>query len=125
MPEFSQPLFDKLCERIASGKSLRKVCEAPDMPSTTAVMKWLAKDGNEALVAQYARAREAQADRLFDDCLDIADDATPEEVAKARLRIDTRKWMAGKLRPKRYGDKLELGGSVGMTVNLPRGSESV
>lgn len=123
MPEFSQDLFDKLCERIAEGQSLRKACKSSDMPGTSSVFRWLADD--EKLREQYARARDAQADNLFEDCLDIADDASPEEVAKARLRIDTRKWMAGKLRPKRYGDKLELDGQVGVTINLPEGSQKV
>lgn len=72
------------------------------------------------IVPQYARAREVQADKLFDECLTIADqyDATAEKleggtdhINRARLRIDTRKWMAGKLRPKVYGDKLELAGN--------------
>lgn len=120
MPAFSQKLFDELCDRLGDGTSLRKICAADDMPSTTAVMKWLAKDGNETLVAQYARAREVQADALFDDCLAIADkfDGSemndPEHIQRARLRIDTRKWMAGKLRPKVYGDKLAIGGDKTM-----------
>jgi hypothetical protein len=77
---------------------------------------------NEAFQEQYARARELQADAIFDECLDIADEACNDFVIddeggvkidhdainRARLRIDTRKWMAGKMRPKKYGDKLDL-----------------
>lgn len=59
---------------------------------------------------QYARARETQADALFNDILDIVDQAEDPQIA--RLRMDARKWMAGKLRPKVYGDKVELGGKV-------------
>jgi hypothetical protein len=89
------------------------------MPSTTAVTKWL-RDFPE-FRDQYVRARELQADAIFDECLDIADDSRndwilrngerapdTEAIQRARLRIDTRKWMAGKLRPKKYGDKLDL-----------------
>jgi len=48
-----------------------------------------------------------QADYLFDECLDIADGAKDlVEIQRARLRIDARKWMAGKLAPKKYGDKV-------------------
>ena len=61
-----------------------------------------------------------QADAIFDECLDIADDGANDymgddekyngdHVARSRLRIDTRKWMAGKLAPKKYGEKLALG----------------
>ena len=123
MAEFSQELFDTICDRIATGESLRSVCKDDDMPNQTTVFKWLAN--NDTLSKQYARAREAQADAIFDEALDIADDsrndwmerndpenpgwiANGEHIQRARLRIDTRKWMAGKLRPKTYGDKLEV-----------------
>lgn len=115
--KFTQKLFDRVCERIANGESLRKVCRDDDMPSVAGVCKWLANDTEGKLVEQYARAREAQADALFDDCLDIADQYEADEktaeggtdhIQRAKLRIDTRKWMAGKLRPKKYGERLEL-----------------
>jgi len=52
------------------------------------------------------RAREAQADKLFKECLEIADKATPENVNVARLQVDTRKWAAARLAPKKYGDHI-------------------
>lgn len=125
MVEYSTEIVDRICERIADGESLRSICADDDMPSTTAVMKWLANDA--AFVAQYARAREMQADVMFDEILDIADDGrndwmerrdeeggnlgwkeNGEALNRSRIRIDARKWMAGKLRPKKYGDKLAL-----------------
>lgn len=135
MAEFSPELFDRICERIAEGESLRSICQDEDMPSTTAVKKWLIKDDGGALVAQYTRAREMQADTLFEDILDISDDArndwmqregegasgyelNGEHIQRSRLRVDTRKWMAGKLRPKVYGDKVDLTGNVGFTVTI-------
>ena len=135
MAEFSQGLFDRICERIAEGESLRGICEGADMPSTTAVKKWLIKDDGGALVAQYARAREMQADTLFEDILDISDDArndwmaregegaagyalNGEHIQRSKLRVDARKWMAGKLRPKVYGDKVDLSGNVGFTITI-------
>jgi hypothetical protein len=106
------------------------------MPCTTTVCKWL-NDFPE-FAAQYARAREAQADAIFDEILDIADDGSNdwmerrredgsvdevfnhEHVTRSKLRIDARKWMAGKLRPKVYGDKLDLSSSDGtMTPQAP------
>ena len=135
MAEFSPELFDRICERIAEGESLRSICQDEDMPSTTAVKKWLIKDDGGALVAQYTRAREMQADTLFEDILDISDDArndwmqregegasgyalNGEHIQRSRLRVGTRKWMAGKLRPKVYGDKVDLTGNVGFTVTI-------
>ena len=117
-----------ICEGIADGRSLRSICEAEDMPSKSAVFRWLA--ANEAFRDQYARAREAQADALFDEILGIADDGqndtyTDEDgnvrtnqdvIARSRLRVDARKWMAGKLRPKVYGDKIQTEHSGALTV---------
>lgn len=130
MVEFSQEIFDAICEHIADGKSLRSICLKDGMPSKTSVMRWLME--NEALRDQYTRARELQADAIVDETLDIADDATNdwmesrsedgsvgyrlngEHIQRSKLRIDQRKWMAGKLRPKVYGDRVAIGGSADM-----------
>lgn len=102
-----QELMDEICERLAEGESLRSICQDQHMPNKATVFRWLAED--KSLGDQYARARETQADSLFDEVLMIAD--TEEDTNKARVRIDARKWMAGKLRPKVYGDKIAVGGA--------------
>ena len=119
--DFTQKIADEICERIADGESLRSICSADDMPNKSTVFKWLA--AHEAFSDQYARARETQADSLFDEVLSIADDGrndwmerngqddagwqlNGEHLQRSRLRVDARKWMAGKLRPKKYGEKL-------------------
>jgi hypothetical protein len=87
---------------------------------------------------QYARARELQADALFDEILEIADDGSNdwmerknaddqsigwrengEALRRSQLRVDARKWMAGKLQAKKYGDKLDLNHS-GSIQTLPQ-----
>jgi hypothetical protein len=124
---FTQEIADLICEGIADGRSLRSICEAEDMPSKSAVFRWLGV--NEAFRDQYARARESQADVLFDEILAIADDGKNDTyvtdegervnhdvIARSKLRVDARKWMAGKLRPKVYGDKIQTEHSGGLTV---------
>ena len=86
------------------GKSLRAISAIDGMPSTTAIIKWL--NQHEEFAAQYARAKEAQADYYADEIVEIAD--TEEDAAKARVRVDARKWVASKLRPKKYGDRQQL-----------------
>ncbi|NHT79218.1 ubiquitin carboxyl-hydrolase [Proteus mirabilis] len=97
---------DDVCALIADGESLRSVCKRPGMPNTTKVMRWLREypDFRE----QYAKAMESRADAVFEELFDIADDVTeePSAVAKARLRIDTRKWALARMSPKKYGDKV-------------------
>lgn len=131
MATFTQELFDRICERIADGESLRAICADEDMPDKSSVMRWL--NEREELQDQYARAREIQADALFDDILDIADNGVndwieanadePEKyngdnVQRSRLRIDARKWMAGKLRPKKYGEKLDVDMKASFSVTI-------
>lgn len=118
--DFTQEIADEICERLSNAESLRKICLSEHMPSQTTVFRWLADERYSKFREQYTRAREAQADALFDECLDIADDGSNDYVGedekyngdavqRAKLRIDTRKWMAGKLRPKVYGDKTMIG----------------
>ncbi|CAN7612317.1 terminase small subunit protein [Neorhizobium sp. LjRoot104] len=121
---FTEATGDRICERIAEGESLRTICRDEDMPAMSTVFKWLAS--NETFSEQYARARETQADALFDEILDIADTpmigqktkadkegnivevTTGDMIEHRRLQVDARKWMAGKLRPKKYGEKPDL-----------------
>lgn len=125
---YGQEHADAICDRLADGESLRAICRDDAMPSTSTVCKWLTKNADFA--EQYARAREMQADALFDDILDIADDArndwmeregegsegwreNGEAIRRSQLRIEARKWMAGKLKGK-YSDKVKhVGGDEG------------
>lgn len=124
---YTEEMADKICERIADGESLKAICEDEGMPHKSTVFKWLSE--NDAFSDKYARAREAQADALFDDILSIADDGSNdwmlknfgeetrwvengEAIRRSQLRIDARKWMAGKLRPKKYSEKLQVEGSM-------------
>ncbi|WP_192798260.1 terminase small subunit protein [Brucella intermedia] len=123
--KFSQALADAICERIADGDSLRTICDEEGFPARSTVFKWLSE--NKGFSDQYAHAREEQADSLFDEILSIADDGrndwmekhgkegenigwqeNGEALRRSQLRIDARKWMAGKLRPKRYGDRTQM-----------------
>lgn len=113
---YSQSVVDVLLAELAEGKSLRTVCKSAAMPNIATVMRWLADDSKPGFREQYARAREAQAEILADEVVSILDgdgkgkdDAV--KVARDRARADGRKWYASKLAPKRYGDKLVLGGS--------------
>ena len=126
---FTEELGDLICERLACGESMRSICRDEDMPCVASVFGWMRKD--EEFLAQYARAKEESADALVEDMLDIADNQVDQplivegemvydkdgkkvmvkdanSIAHARLRVDTRKWSASKLKPKRYGDSTNL-----------------
>lgn len=100
---YTDEIGDFICEKIATGNALARICDHMGI-GYAKVMHWL-RD-NEGFRQNYMQAREDQADWHHDEVLTIADDATllPED---RRVRIDARKWSAGKMKPKRYGDKLQ------------------
>ena len=77
------------------------------MPGRSAVLRWL-RD-KEDFRSQYAHAREEQADFWADEIIEISDApmSEPFEVQQAKLRSDNRKWIASKLKPKKYGDRVQ------------------
>lgn len=128
--KFTPKLADEICERIANGESLRSICRSEEMPHAGTVCRWLADD-NKAFREQYERARDAQADVLADEILDISDgDSDDADPQRDRLRVDARKWVASKLKPKKYGDKQLIGSDpdnplpTGFSVNLVKNAGS-
>lgn len=123
--DFTPETANAICEALIEGKSLREICRADDMPSASTVCHWLGQFPE--FREQYAHAREAQADTLADEILHIADTQVVGEkrvvkpdggvevvladmIEHRRLQVEARKWLAGKMKPKRYGEKVQLGG---------------
>lgn len=122
--KYSQELADRICAELALGFSLRTVCREKDMPSVATIFTWLRV--HPEFLEQYTRAKIESADAMADDVLDIADDGTNdwmvkynkdgdeywtlngEHVQRSRLRIETRKWLMAKMKPKRYGERLDI-----------------
>ena len=106
--KYSDELAEKICEKIANGRSLRSICAEDGMPPMKTIYRWL--EANEEFRHQYARARDKQADYFAEEIIEIADSAEAESaaVSKAKLQIDARKWAASKIAPKKYGDKQEI-----------------
>jgi hypothetical protein len=102
---FTDELANRICEQIADGTSLIKICKAEGMPNKSTVLRWL--EDKPEFATKYARARELMADHHFDLMQDIADEATPETVQTAKLRLETMRWRVSKLLPKKYGEKVE------------------
>jgi hypothetical protein len=120
--DYTQETADRICAQLAEGKSLRTICKADDLPSTQTVYAWLRTHAE--FLAQYTRAKEDSADAFAEEMLDIADEASNdwmevhdkdnpgyrfngEHVNRSRLRVDTRKWIASKLKPKKYGERVQ------------------
>jgi hypothetical protein len=117
--DYTMDIAVDICSRLAQGEPLTKICRDEDKPHVSTVYRWIAAlpDFRD----MYARAREDQADTLADEIIAISDDGgndtyetedgkvltNQDIVARSRLRVDARKWVAAKLKPKKYGDKIE------------------
>ena len=102
--KYSDEWAEAFCREISQGHSVAEICERRDQPSQQSVYTWLRED--EDFLERYARAREAQADKYFQEIVEIADAATPRTVNVARLRVDSRKFTVARLAPKKYGDHI-------------------
>lgn len=117
--------IEAFCERIADGEDLTNIAKEMDVSRAT-VRYWI--DGDNERTAMYAHAREERAHKFAEEIIAIADDATgdtitdddgnvrtdAERVARSKLRVDARKWVAAKLMPKVYGDRLEVDNKVSL-----------
>ncbi len=104
--KYTQELADRICERLALGESMRTVCREEGMPVMSTIFKWLRE--NELFSEQYARAKQESADAMSEELLEIADNPSNEDVNRDRLRVDARKWLMAKMKPKKYGDKMDV-----------------
>lgn len=92
-----------ICGRMAQGKSLRKICESRRLPTITTVLDWVIK--NPEFAKRYADAKKLRADWAAQKTIDVAEAATPETAAVARLQVDVYRWHASKLDTQAYGEK--------------------
>ena len=129
--KYTQEIADKVCALLSEGQSMRTVCKDKEVPASRTLFRWLRT--NEEFCQQYTRAKQESADALTDEMLDICDDGSNdwmesnakgdkgyefngEHLQRSRLRVETRKWLSSKLKPKKYGERqhLEHSGEIGL-----------
>lgn len=117
-------IIDLICKELSSSnKSINTIIKEFNLPDYTTVRDWI-RNNNE-FSHKYTCAKEDQADFLAEEIIEIADDTSQdtidvelgdgivvqkenrEYINRSRLRIDARKWVASKLKPKTYGDKID------------------
>ena len=102
--KYTPEVAEIILKGVSEGLSLRKVCEAEDMPSEATVRRWVIDD-TEGFSAQYTRSRDIGLDCRADALVEAAKEA--KDASLGRLSFDADRWYLSKLAPKRYGDKLE------------------
>lgn len=124
---FSQAIVDEVCARVAEGDPLAQVCREISLPLPT-WYDW-ARDKPEVAIA-IARAREAGFDMIAAQALRISDTQVEAIIEKStangieitrqdalghrKLQVETRLKLLAKWDPKRYGDRLAVGGADDM-----------
>lgn len=108
-----------IIEHVVNGRTIREICAMPDMPSVSTLFGWL--DVHPEFAKQYARAREVAADMFEARVIEISEAAAAGsiEAAGARAAIDGFKWLAGKRKPKVYGERADP--NVAVSVNVTPG----
>lgn len=137
---YTEEIAAEICGRIAEGESLLKICADDHLPNRSTVHEWIVAD-REGFASKYARAKDACLDLLAEEIIQIAD--TPEigqkTVSKAtglevtegdmvehrRLKIDARKWYLSKVAPKKYGEKIAIGGADDLPPVKTLGDEAL
>ena len=127
---YSEAIGNEIVTRLASGQSLHSICKLEHMPHISTIYDWIGKEPSFA--EHYGRAREQAAHTLFDQMIDIADDSSKDlledgsannaAIARARLQIETRARVAGKLAPRVYGERVE---QLAQTVHVTNNSLTI
>jgi hypothetical protein len=133
---FTPEITAIILQRIADGESVRAICRDDAMPSLSAFFRWVSE--NDKFREQYDAATDVRAEAIFEEALEIADTVligekvktsgegeslkvetqTGDMVERARLKVDTRKWFLSKLKPKRYGERLDLNHSGNIDLSV-------
>jgi hypothetical protein len=118
--KFTASLAAAICWRLSQGELIYDIALDPEMPHRTTIHRWT--EERPDFRQQFDLARQRQAHFLAEQALMIADDASGDVVGdqinhanvnRSRLRIDARRWLAGKLLPAVYGDKMLHTGADG------------
>jgi hypothetical protein len=124
---YTVALGQSICARLSKGEPLAQICRDEGMPAVRTVSLW--KESHPEFSADFARARDEGYDSIAAGCLEIADDSRndfvtklgedgeevgarfdAEHVQRSKLRIETRLKLLAKWDPRRYGEKLAIGG---------------
>lgn len=129
---YTEEFAAEICKRLALGETLKGICRSEYLPSSSTVLGWVLDD-REGFSDRYKAARELCLEAWADDVIEIGDDATNDwmvrhgedsagwqangdHISRARLRIESRKWMLSRLRPDKYGDRVQVAGDPNAPV---------
>lgn len=101
----------EICDRLADGENLAKICRDEHMPDERTVRRWVLDNVDPDFTVAYNQARRIQAGRWADEIIDLSDESRRAAGDMAlmqsyKLSVDSRKWLAARLLPDAYGDRV-------------------
>lgn len=137
---YTKKIGDYICEQLATTeRSLRDICKEIGLAKST-VLGWAEfpdEDKRKDFAERYHQARQIQAEAMFDEIREIADDSSKDKIKKLvggklievvdhehimrdKLRVDARKWILSKMKPERFGDaiKVDHSGTIDLVARL-------
>lgn len=128
-----EAIWSSLLPLISAGLSLPAALSQIPEPRPSLWWCKMAIRNDSDLDARYRAAMELRADALADEISAIADEPIPDHlrgadasafVQRQRLRVDSKKWLACKLFPKRWGDRVELGVDIAQRISITAALEA-
>jgi len=95
----------EICSRLTRGESLTSICESDGIPHLQTVYDWIDEDNDFG--RDYDLARIRSADTFIDKILDLPKKHNGN-AGMLRAELESLKWVASKLNPRKYGERLEI-----------------
>jgi hypothetical protein len=128
---YSDEVANAICDAIVCGsRGLAYLCATqPGFPCYRTARRWIAEKPD--FRAMYDEAKMLQADLLFDEIIEIADNDSEdvliitrndgrqvrtlnrEFVQRSDLMVRAREKVCAKLNPRKYGEKLDVNATLG------------
>lgn len=110
---YTEELAYKILNRIREGESVRSIARDESMPAQSTIFDWALN--HETFSVQYDKAKDVGMEVRAEEIEEIAE--TMEDLQRAKLVTDVKKWNMSKLKPKRFGDKMDVT-SDGKALNI-------
>ena len=117
-------IIDEVCERLALGETLSRICAARDLPDRRTINRWAVKDRD--LADRILTARRLGGWAMFDEATDRLMNATPQTIQVERELAHHVRWSISKLVPDVFGERKDRGMNISgqnITISWMNSSE--
>lgn len=120
--KFTKKVGDRICSEVREGLTLRRICHPANMPHRSQVFRWLSMPSLKSFRDQYELAIIDRTEAWAEEVVEISDDGLNDTyfddngnmrtdhdvIQRSKLRVETRLKLMAKLKPKKYGEKIDL-----------------